>query len=143
MTDLSPMNDPESEQRLAALISDDPSHVYSEEELDAIEAIDPELAYRLDRAQVVAEREQEATDRAQVEGPVDEAQVQEAIAEAKAILNRDGGDIELVAVEGPVVRVQMKGACAGCPRSALDLRNVVERLVRNRAPNVAKVVNNF
>lgn len=31
------------------LLSDDPDHVYSEDELDAIEELDPELALRLDR----------------------------------------------------------------------------------------------
>jgi len=71
--------------------------------------------------------------------------VREAIDEARAILARDGGDIELVEVDHAqaTVVVLMKGACAGCPNSVLDLRNVVERLVRGRCPGVARVVNRF
>jgi len=116
--------------------------VYTEEELDAIEELDAELALRLDRAQTLAARDQ-AADREPPSGPVDPAKVAEAVEEARRILMQDGGDIELVEVDGPTVRVRMKGACVGCPRSVLDLKNVVERLVRSRAPGVHEVVNTF
>lgn len=108
---------------------------YTEEELDAIEAVDPELAFRIARAQSLAQRHPPPG-----EGPPDPRQVQEAIDEARDILRRDGGDIELVGIEGRTVRVRLKGACAGCPRSALDLKMVVERLVKSRAPGVEAVV---
>lgn len=132
----------EKETRLEALLSPDPDHVYTEEELDAIEELDAELALRLDRAQTLAARDQ-AADREPPSGPVDPAKVAEAVEEARRILMQDGGDIELVEVDGPTVRVRMKGACVGCPRSVLDLKNVVERLVRSRAPGVHEVVNTF
>ncbi len=122
------------------LLSDDPDHTYSEEELDAIEALDPELALRLDRAQTFAARE--AAD-VPADGPIDEDAVRAAIEEARRILMQDGGDIEFVELEGRTVRVRLKGACVGCPRSTLDLKNVVERLVRARAPGVANVANTF
>ncbi|MGM0553093.1 MAG: NifU family protein [Pseudomonadota bacterium] len=122
------------------LLRDDPDHTYSEEELDAIEALDPELALRLDRAQTFAARE--AAD-VPAEGPIDEDAVRAAIEEARRILMQDGGDIEFVELEGRTVRVRLKGACVGCPRSTLDLKNVVERLVRARAPGVANVANTF
>ncbi len=128
----------DKEKRLAGLLSPDPDHVYTEEELDAIEAVDVELALRIARAQALAARER-ATAPARG-GPVDPEAVAEALAEARRILMRDGGDIELVGVAGSEVQVRLKGACVGCPRSALDLRNVVERLVRAKAPNVTKVV---
>lgn len=122
------------------LLSDDPDHVYSEDELDAIEELDPELALRLDRAQTFAERE--AAD-VPADGPIDEDAVRAAIEEARRILMQDGGDIEFVELDGRTVRVRLKGACVGCPRSTLDLKNVVERLVRSRAPGVASVANTF
>ncbi len=133
------------DERLRALLSDDPDHVYSEAELDAIEAIDPALALRLERVQFLAQRAGNETVVAVADGPIDEAAVAEAVAEARAILARDGGDIELVSIdhEHREVVVLMKGACAGCPHSVLDLRNVVERLVRVRCPGVARVVNRF
>lgn len=128
------------QERLEALLSTDPDHVYSEEELDAIEELDPELALRLDRAQTLARREGGA---APAEGPIDEAKVREAVEEARRILMQDGGDIEYVGLSGRTVKVRLKGACVGCPRSTLDLKNVVERLIRSKAPGVADVANVF
>jgi len=43
----------------------------------------------------------------------------------------DGGDIELVAVEGPNVRVRLTGMCAGCPSSHLTLSMGVETALRD------------
>lgn len=121
-------------------LSTDPGHVYTDEELDAIEELDPELALRIDRAQTMAAR---AAGREVAEGPIDLDEVLAAIEEARRILMQDGGDIEFVELDGRVVRVRFKGACVGCPRSALDLKNVVERLVRGRVPGVAEVANTF
>jgi toxin CptA len=122
------------------LLSSDPDHVYSEEELDAIEAVDPELALRLDRAQTFALRAQAEEP---ADGPIDEEAVRGAVEEARRILSQDGGDLEYLGLEGRVVRVRLKGACVGCPRSTLDLKNVVERLVKARAPGVQAVSNQF
>lgn len=36
-----------------------------------------------------------------------------------------------------------EGNCVGCPRATLDLRNVVERLVKNRFPQITTVNNVF
>jgi toxin CptA len=69
-----------------------------------------------------------------------EAEVREVLEEARRILARDGGDLELVALEGTVVRVRLQGACTGCPRAPLDLRNVVEAAVRRRYPAITAVV---
>jgi toxin CptA len=134
------MNMPRDMVAVEHLLSDDPEHVYSEDELDAIEAVDPELALRLDRAQTFAQRR--ATE-APPEGPIDEAAVRRAVEEARRILMQDGGDIEYVGLDGRTVQVRLKGACVGCPRSMLDLKNVVERLVRSRAPGVERVANTF
>jgi len=130
---------------LQDLISDDPEHVYTEEELDAIEELDPVMALRLARVQHLAEQQREHQEAlAALGGEIDEELVREAIDEARAILAQDGGDIEYVAlVEKDVVQVRLKGACVGCPNAVLDLKNVVERLVRMRVPAVRKVENTF
>lgn len=125
---------------LEQLLSHDPRHIYTGEELDAIEEIDPELALRIDRVQTIAAR---APVQAEADGQIDQDEVLAAIEEARRILLQDGGDIEFVELDGRVVRVRFKGACVGCPRSALDLKNVVERLVRRRVPGVAEVANTF
>lgn len=125
---------------LERLLNPDPAHFYSEEELDAIEELDPQLALRLDRAQTMAAR---AAEQHVAEGPIELDKVLAAIEEARRILMQDGGDIEFVELDERVVRVRFKGACVGCPRSALDLKNVVERLVRSRVPGVSEVANTF
>jgi len=135
-----PSEQANEQERLEALLSDDPDHVYSDEELDAIEEIDAEMALRIDRVQTAARRQGGVV---VADGPIDESRVREAVEEARKILMQDGGDIEFVAIEERTVRVRLKGACVGCPRSTLDLRNVVERLVRSREPGVARVVNEF
>lgn len=55
-------------------------------------------------------------------------------------LQADGGDIELVGVndEG-VVKVRLKGACAGCPMSQLTLANYVEKVLKSEIPEIKKV----
>lgn len=127
--------------RLPGVLHSDPAHWYSEEELDAIEAIDVELALRIDRAQVIAGRDAGTT--GGTDDPVNASDVRQAIDEARVLLRQDGGDIDLIGIDDRVVRVRMKGACAGCPNAAADLRNVVERLVRSRSPGVKTVVNEF
>lgn len=118
-----------------------PIRFFSEEELDQLELTDPERAYRIARAQAMAARQRPPAATVDT-GPPDPAKVREAVEDVRQILMRDGGDIELVAIEGSVVRVRMKGACVGCPNSVLDLQNVVEKIVRG-VPGVSAVVNTF
>ena len=56
-------------------------------------------------------------------------------------LQADGGDVELLNVdeETGVVQVRLKGACAGCPMSQMTLKNGIERLLKERIPEVASV----
>ena len=42
----------------------------------------------------------------------------------------DGGDIELLSVEGPDARVRLTGMCAGCPSSHLTLSLGIESALR-------------
>jgi Fe-S cluster biogenesis protein NfuA len=42
-----------------------------------------------------------------------EQQVVAALARVRPLLQADGGDIELVAIEGANARVRLKGACHG------------------------------
>lgn len=117
-----------------------PIRFYTEEELDALEEADPDNAYRIARAQALASRTRPPA--ARDAAPPDPERVAEAVEDVRRILNRDGGDIELVGIEGNVVQVRMKGACVGCPNSVLDLRNVVEQVLFG-IPGVAQVVNRY
>lgn len=69
--------------------------------------------------------------------------VEETLNEIRPGLQADGGDIELVDVDEStgVVNVKLTGACAGCPMSQMTLQMYVERLMKERVPQVTKVVN--
>jgi len=56
-------------------------------------------------------------------------------------LNADGGDATLVSVsDDGIVRVRLKGACAGCPMSTMTLSMGIERILKQNIPEVKKVV---
>ena len=68
-------------------------------------------------------------------------EVEKIIKEIQPSLRADGGDIELVDVDGEgIVKVRLKGACAGCPMSKMTLELGVERYLKSRVPQVKKVV---
>ncbi len=50
----------------------------------------------------------------------------------KPRLNQDGGDIELVDIDGSVVTVALRGMCLDCPSSRLTLENFVQQTLRDQ-----------
>jgi len=60
-------------------------------------------------------------------------QVQQTIEEdIRPGLKADGGDIELVDIDGDRVIVSLKGSCAGCPGAHITLKRWVEAKLRER-----------
>lgn len=129
--------------KLTKLLRDDPMHCYDDEELDAIEELDPALALRIARTQHLLKAQQSEYGDCEKYPYPERAQVESALIDVRKILSQDGGDIELVDIHVRSVRVRMKGACVGCPNSVLDLKNVVERIVKGKVPGVRDVVNVF
>jgi len=65
--------------------------------------------------------------------------VQKALGEIRPRLQADGGDIEFVDVKDGVVKVKLKGACAGCPMSTMTIQMGVESYLKRKIPEVTKV----
>ena len=65
--------------------------------------------------------------------------VEAALNKIRPALQRDGGDIELVDVVNGVVKVRLRGACAGCPMSQLTMANYVEQMIKKEVSEVKKV----
>jgi Fe-S cluster biogenesis protein NfuA len=65
--------------------------------------------------------------------------VQEAIEKIRFMLQRDGGDVELVDVQDGIVTVRLKGACHGCPMAKMTLKNGIEKLLKREVPEVQSV----
>lgn len=68
-----------------------------------------------------------------------EDKVQRALQELRPNLQADGGDIELLGVEKGVVKVKLKGACAGCPMSTMTIQWGVENFLKKKIPEIVKV----
>lgn len=67
--------------------------------------------------------------------------VGQIIADFRPFIRADGGDIDFVGVENGVVRVRLRGACVGCPSSFMTLQMGLERLLRERIPEIRAVEN--
>ena len=66
--------------------------------------------------------------------------VEAALDEIRPALERDGGTVELVEITADnKLRLAMVGACAGCPMSAMTLRLGIERLIRQRVPEITEI----
>lgn len=73
--------------------------------------------------------------------PTVRQRVQGVIDLIRPAVQADGGDIELVDVAGDgLVQVRFHGACHGCPSSSMTLHQGIERNLRERVPEVTRVV---
>ncbi len=66
--------------------------------------------------------------------------VEQVIQKIRPMLQRDGGDIELVGVDDGVVKVKLTGACGSCPMSMMTLKMGVENALKKEIPEVKEVV---
>jgi len=65
--------------------------------------------------------------------------VEKALNDVRPALQADGGDVELVDVENNIVKVRLKGACAGCPMSQMTLKHGIERYLKKMIPEIVSV----
>ena len=68
------------------------------------------------------------------------AKVEEILNNIRPSLQADGGDVELVDVKEGVVSLKLTGACAGCPMSAMTLKNGIERTLKQEIPDLKEVI---
>ena len=66
--------------------------------------------------------------------------VEAALKQIRPALLADGGDVQLVDVKDNVVKVKLTGACGGCPFASMTLRNSIERIIKEKVPEVKEVV---
>ena len=69
------------------------------------------------------------------------ALITKTIQEIRPNLQGHGGDIELVEIcDDLSVKVKLQGACSGCPGARMTLKNGVERVLKERVPQVKEVI---
>ena len=67
--------------------------------------------------------------------------VEEALQKVRPYLVADGGDIVLIEVtDDNIVKVELTGACHGCPFSMQTLKAGVEMAVKKEVPQIKEVV---
>lgn len=66
-------------------------------------------------------------------------EVEEVLDSIRPALQADGGDVELVDIDGGVVKVRLLGACGGCPMATMTLKGGIEAALKERIPAVERV----
>ncbi len=68
--------------------------------------------------------------------------VAEVLAQIRPTLQADGGDVELVDVNADegIVKLKLKGACTGCPMATMTLQHGIERILKEKIPELKEVL---
>jgi Fe-S cluster biogenesis protein NfuA len=70
-----------------------------------------------------------------------EEKVQDSIEAVRESLKSHGGDVELVGIdEDNTVRVRLQGACQGCPGAAMTMKMGIEKILKEKVPEIKEVV---
>lgn len=67
-------------------------------------------------------------------------EVENELEKIRPSLQMDGGDVELVDVKNGVVKVKLMGACHGCAFAQQTLSNGIERFLKEKLPEIKKVI---
>ena len=59
-----------------------------------------------------------------------EEKIRTRLEELRGMLQADGGDLEVVAIEGKKVKLTLKGACGCCPHATMTIRDGIQRILR-------------
>ena len=59
--------------------------------------------------------------------------------ELRGMLQADGGDMELVEIDGTTVRLRLVGACGGCPHAPMTIKDGIERILREQVDEAITV----
>jgi len=71
---------------------------------------------------------------------LDRTKVDEVINRVRPLLQRDGGDVQLVGItDDNVVKVKLVGACGSCPMSTMTLKGGIEAELKKAIPELKAV----
>ncbi len=59
-----------------------------------------------------------------------EEKIRQRLESMRGMLQADGGDLEVVSIEGTLVKLKLKGACHGCPHASMTVKQGIERTLR-------------
>ena len=71
---------------------------------------------------------------------MDKEKVKNVIEKIKPALQADGGDVEVKEItDDGIVKVELQGACKGCPMSTMTVKNGIEKTLKEQVPEVKEV----
>ena len=68
-----------------------------------------------------------------------EEKIREKLETIRQMLQQDGGDCEVVKIEGKTVTLELKGACGSCPHAKMTLKQGVEATLKKYVPEIKSV----
>ncbi len=68
-----------------------------------------------------------------------EAKIREKLEEMRGFLQADGGDMDVVSIEGLDVKLRLKGACGCCPHATMTIKQGIERILREQVDQAITV----
>ncbi|CAM9280898.1 unnamed protein product [Phaeothamnion confervicola] len=66
--------------------------------------------------------------------------VERVLDEMRPYLMSDGGNVRVVEIDGPVVRLELQGACGSCPSSTMTMKMGLERRLVEKIPEIQEVI---
>lgn len=57
-------------------------------------------------------------------------QIEDKLNDLRVHLQADGGDLEIVSIEGKVVQLKLRGACGCCPHATMTIKDGIQRILR-------------
>jgi len=77
-----------------------------------------------------------------LEGPLDLTweNVEAVLDEMRHFLIQDGGNVAITEIDGPVVRLELQGACGTCPSSTQTMKMGLERGLKEKIPEIQEVI---
>jgi len=77
-----------------------------------------------------------------LEGPLELTweNVEAVLDEMRQFLIDDGGNVVISEIDGPVVRLELQGACGSCPSSTQTMKMGLERGLREKIPEIQEVI---
>jgi len=66
--------------------------------------------------------------------------VETVLDEMRPFLIQDGGNVAIADIDGPLVRLELQGACGTCPSSTMTMKMGLERRLKERIPEIQEVI---
>lgn len=65
--------------------------------------------------------------------------VEKVLDELRPYLISDGGNVRLVEIDGPIVKLELEGACSSCPSSTVTMSMGIIRALKEKIPEIEDI----